>query len=84
MTKQDLIEYSKENNGLYDSLALHLSANFYPPIPSEVKKIFLDAFNMYWAGLIDIDGLIKELSRVYKGSLNQYGFYNYLLEGDTE
>jgi hypothetical protein len=82
MSKLDLIEYTKENFGLYESLSLHLSSNFYPPLPSEVKKVFLDGFNQYWAGLIDLGGLSKELSRVYKGSLNQYGFYNYLNEAD--
>lgn len=82
MSKQDFIEHTIESNGLYDSLAMHLTANFYPPLPADVKKIFLDAFNQYWAHLIDIEGLTKELSRVYRGTLDQYGFYNYLNEGD--
>lgn len=82
MSKQDLIEYTKENFGKAQSLELHLSANFYPPLPSSVKKVFLDAFQMYWAFLIDVEGLQKELSRVYRGGLDQYGFYNYLNEED--
>ena len=84
MSKQDLIEYTTENFGRAESLRIHLSANFYPPLPSFVKQIFIDAFNQYWSGLTDINGLEKELSRVYKGSLNDYGFYNYLNQEDLE
>jgi len=83
-TKQDLIEYTTENFGRAKSLELHLSANFYPPLPSFVKQIFLDAFNLYWAYKIDINDLQKELGRVYKGGLDQYGFYNYLNSEDLE
>jgi hypothetical protein len=82
MSKQDLIEYTTENFGKAQSLELHLSANFYPPLPRYVKKIFVDAFNLYWSGMIGIQGLQKELSRVYKGELTDYGFYNYLNEDD--
>ena len=80
--KQDFIEYTIETQGKANSLNMHLSANFYPPLPEYVKKIFIDAFNLYWAYMIDIDQLQKELSRVYKGTLDQYGFYNYLNEDD--
>ena len=82
MSKQDLIDYTIDTVGKYDSLQMHLSTNFYPPLPGEVKKIFGDAFNQYWAGMIDFEGLEKELSRVYRGSLYDYGFDNYLNEGD--
>ena len=82
MSKQDFIERTIDSVGRADSLQMHLSSNFYPPMPSEVKKIFGDAFNQYWAGMIDITGLEKELSRVYRGSLNDYGFWNYLNEED--
>jgi hypothetical protein len=34
--------------------------------------------------MTNIEGLQKELSRVYKGGLDQYGFYNYLNEEDLE
>ena len=61
MSKQDLIEYTTENFGRAESLRIHLSANFYPPLPSFVKQIFIDAFNQYWSGLTDINGLEKEL-----------------------
>lgn len=84
MSKQDFIEYTIENNGLASSLELHLGANFYPPLPGTVKKIFLDGFNQYWAGLIDIDQLGQELKRVYKGSLYDYGFDNYLIHEDFD
>lgn len=84
MSKQDLIERTIESNGLYESLDMHLTANFYPPLPASVKKVFLDAFNQYWAHLIDIEGLTKELGRVYRGGLDQYGFYNYLNSDDLE
>lgn len=84
MSKQDFIEYTQESVGMADSLSMHLSANFYPPLPGAVKQVFLGAFNQYWAGQIGITGLETELSRVYRGSLNDYGFYNYLLEEDLE
>jgi hypothetical protein len=84
MSKQDLIEYTLDNFGRYQSLELHLGANFYPPLPAQVKKVFLDAFSQYWAYLIDIDGLVKELGRVYRGGLDQYGFYNFLNEEDLD
>ena len=84
MSKQDLIEYTTENFGKAKSLEIHLSSNFYPPLPGFVKQIFVDAFNQYWSGLTDIDGLQEELSRVYRGSLNDYGFYNYLNQEDLE
>ena len=82
MSKQDFIEQTLDAVGLHDSLQMHLSSNFYPPMPAEVKKIFGDAFNQYWAGQIDFEGLEKEVSRVYRGSLYDYGFWNYLHEGD--
>jgi len=76
---EDLKDLNFDN---YSALSIHLNSNFYPPLPSFVKKIFLDAFQSYWAELIDIDELQKELSRVYKGGLDQYGFYNFLNEED--
>lgn len=82
--KQDLIEYTIDTQGKAASLELHLTANFYPPLPNYVKKIFIDAFNLYWSHMIDVDQLQKELSRVYKGTLDQYGFYNYLYENDLD
>lgn len=72
------------NINKYDSLNMHLTSNFYPPIPNAVKKIFLDAFNLYWSYKIDIEGLQKELSRVYKGSLYQYHFNDYLNDDDID
>ena len=82
MSKQDLIERTIERDGRFESLMTHLSVNFYPPVPEFVKKIFGDAFNMYWAGMIDVAGLEKELSRVYKGGIGQYDFWLYLDEED--
>jgi len=76
---EDLKDLNFDN---YSALSIHLNSNFHPPLPSFVKKIFLDAFQSYWAELIDIDELQKELSRVYKGGLDQYGFYNFLNEED--
>ena len=46
--------------------------------------IFIDAFNLYWHGLTDVNGLEKELSRVYKGGLHQYDFWQFLNEEDLE
>ena len=80
-----MIHYDNSINlGLdrYQALSFHLTGNFYPPLPTYVKKIFLDAFQLYWAYSIDIDQLQKELSRVYKGGLDQYGFDNFLNDDD--
>ena len=82
MSKQGLIEDTIKMSGRAESLQMHLTANFYPPLPGFVKKIFGDAFNMYWAGMIDSQGLDKELSRVYTGGLDRRGFWNYLNEED--
>lgn len=79
--KQDLDDL---NISQYDSLNIHLTSNFYPPLPGTVKKIFLDAFNLYWAYQIDINQLEKELSRVYTGGLDRYGFDSFLNEDDLE
>lgn len=84
MSKQDFIQYTIENLGLADSLGMHLSSNFYPPLPGTVKKVFIDAFNQYWSGLIDSHQLSVELSRVYRGSLYDYGFGNYLIHDIEE
>lgn len=84
MSKQDFIDYTIKNNGLATSLELHLGSNFYPPLPTAVKKVFLDGFNQYWAGLIGLDQLGQELKRVYKGSLYDYGFDNYLIHEQLE
>jgi len=82
MSKHDDIIYFNEHVGKAKSLELHLTNNFYPPLPAAVKKIFLDAFNLYWNFEIDLGRLEKELSRVYKGGLDQYGFYHYLNDDD--
>tara|TARA_R110000868_G_scaffold364259_1_gene627115 strand:- start:287 stop:544 length:258 start_codon:yes stop_codon:yes gene_type:complete len=79
--KQDLDDL---NISQYDSLNIHLTSNFYPPLPGTVKKIFLDAFNLYWAFQIDINQLEKELSRVYTGGLGRYGFDSFLNDDDLE
>lgn len=69
-----------------NALRMHLSGNFYPPLPSFVKDIFINAFTKYWAYESDIDGLTEDLKEVYRGSLYSYGFEHYLnpedLEGD--
>jgi hypothetical protein len=84
MPKHDDIIYFNEHVGKAKSLEIHLTSNFYPPLPATVKKIFLDAFNLYWAHAITITQLEKELSRVYRGGLDDYGFYHYLNEDDLE
>lgn len=78
------LDYFMEVSGREGALNIHLSSNFYPPLPASVKKVFIDAFTGYWNGLWDIDGLQKELSRVYKGGLDQYDFWKFLNEEDLE
>ena len=64
------------------SLKLHLDSNFYPPLPETFKNKFVEVFEKYWdAG--DINWLEKTLNKLgYKGSLNDYGFFNYLNDED--
>jgi hypothetical protein len=78
------LDYFIEVSGRSGALDIHLSSNFYPPLPPEVKRIFSDAFNGYWAGLYGVEGLEKELSRVYRGGLHQYDFWQFLNEEDLE
>ena len=64
-------------------LRLHLYSNFYPPLPDSFKHSFVEVFEKYWEGG-DADWLKTALSKIgYKGSLNDYGFYNFLNEEDT-
>jgi hypothetical protein len=78
------LDYIMEVSGRAGALDIHLSSNFYPPLPGEVKRIFQDAFQGYWAGLYGVPGLERELSRVYKGRLDQYDFWQFLEEWDLE
>jgi len=63
-------------------LKMHLQSNFYPHLPEFVIKTFINAFIQYWNYDIDIKELENELSSVYKGSLSDYGFYNFLNDDD--
>jgi hypothetical protein len=73
-----------KDQGTSDAVALemHLAHNFYPPIPEAVKRIFINAFHSYWEGSTDMEGLEKEVAQVYRGSLYDYGFENFLREDD--
>ena len=63
-------------------LRLHLDSNFYPPLPDTFKYSFIEIFEKYWEGG-DIIWLQTALSKIgYKGSLNDYGFYNFLNDED--
>lgn len=64
------------------SLKMHLSCNFYPPLPDSFKNKFVSIFEKYWERG-DIEWLQEALNKIgYKGDLNQYGFYNYINEED--
>jgi hypothetical protein len=64
------------------SLKLHLDSNFYPPLPETFKNKFIEVFETYWKDG-DINWLEKTLNKLgYKGSLNDYGFFNYLNDED--
>jgi hypothetical protein len=64
------------------SLKLHLDSNFYPPLPETFKNKFVEVFETYWRDG-DINWLEKTLNKLgYKGSLNDYGFFNYLNDED--
>ena len=78
------LDYFIEVSGRSGALDIHLASNFYPPLPPEVKRVFTDAFTGYWAGLYGVEGLEKELSRVYRGGLHQYEFWQFLNEDDLE
>ena len=52
--------YTTELLGKKGSLELHLTANFYPPLPEFVKKSAVDAFEEHWNGeLDDLDELAR-------------------------
>lgn len=78
------LDYFMEVSGRAGALDIHLTSNFYPPLPASVKRVFADAFSGYWAGLYGVEGLEKELSRVYRGGLHQYDFWQFLNEEDLE
>ena len=64
-------------------LKLHLDCNFYPPLPNSFKDSFVEVFEKYWEGG-DAEWLQTALSNIgYRGSLNDYGFYNFLNDEDT-
>jgi len=64
------------------SLKLHLDCNFYPPLPETFKNKFVEIFETYWRDG-DINWLEKTLNKLgYKGSLDDYGFFNYLNDED--
>ena len=65
------------------SLKLHLDFNFSPPLPETFKNKFVEVFEKYW-DVGDIDWLQTSLNEIgYKGSLNDYGFFNFLNEEDV-
>ena len=76
------LDFIIETAGRAQGLLMHLETNFYPPLPSSVKRVFQDAFQGYWAALYGIEGLEQELSRVYRGRLDQYDFWQFLDEQD--
>lgn len=82
MSKQDFIEVTTDMLGKSASLRMHLSGNFYPPMPEWVKDVFVGSFERYWDGQSDMDMLKTDLSDVYQGSLYKYGFDNYLFDED--
>lgn len=82
MSKQDFIEQTLAVHGKSESLRMHLSGNFYPPLPEWVKDVFVGSFEKYWDGKSDIEMLQADLSDVYVGGLHKYGFDNYLNESD--
>ena len=66
------------------SLKMHLSCNFYPPLPDSFKNKFVSIFEKYWERG-DINWLQEALNKIgYKGSLDQYGFDMYINEEDFE
>ena len=67
-----------------EALRYHLTANFYPPLPEEVKAEFVHVFEEYWASDEDIYALEQALMdrAGYVGSLFDYDFHNFLKEED--
>jgi hypothetical protein len=44
-------------------LDYHLTGNFYPPFPKWVKDRIKDAFRKYWAGKLNAEGVIRNLTK---------------------
>ena len=63
-------------------MRVHLTSNFYPPLPEYFISRFIKAWERYW-NEGDVEKLQVELSEVgYKGDLNSYDFYRYLNDED--
>ena len=70
----------KDIKSLEKGLRIHLTYNFYPPIPSWVKDVFVNSYKEYWNGNVDRKGLEKLLEDVYIGGLEEYGLWAFLGE----
>ena len=70
----------KDIKSLEKGLRIHLTSNFYPPIPSWVKDVFVNSYKEYWNGNVDRKGLEKLLEDVYIGGLEEYGLWAFLGE----
>jgi len=84
MPNLDIQALNDLNISKESQLRLHLTTNFFPNLPQFVVKTFIDAFKQYWNYDIDIRELEDELAIVYKGSLSDYGFWNFLNDEDLE
>ena len=63
-------------------MRVHLTSNFYPPLPEYFISRFIKVWERYW-NEGDVEKLQVELSEVgYKGDLNSYDFYRYLNDED--
>lgn len=75
--------YIIEARGKKLALSMHLTHNFYPPIPQEIRCAFMDAFVEYWERDIDCWELEQRLREIgYTGGLEKYNFWQFLNDED--
>ena len=80
------LSYALENLKRVEVLRMHLSSNFYPPIPGSVKSEFVAAFTEYWEGKLsvpELDAALRERAG-YIGGLGKYDFWQFLNQEDLE
>ena len=54
---------ARERLGRLEGLRIHLTANFYPPIPFEVRQSVLEAFQAHWKRAKTPEALLKDINR---------------------
>lgn len=74
------LSYAQETLSREQALRYHLTTNFFPSIPDFVQDEFVNVFQEYWNGDLDVselDGTLAERAW-YTGGINNYDFWQFL------